>query len=277
MDAQQNMAARYMYGAFGRVTGKWGPMADANIMQFSSMPVHRQSGLSLYPVRAYDPTLQRWLIQDPIGEAGGINLYGFVGNNSINRRDPFGLDYHAVNMMPGNVGGYPLYYGDTLGEDVAVFSQNVGAAAVNIVGGAIGGTEHLIDSTFGSGTTEAAGIYFGMNAGALPELAGALEAVSQKIGSLLSKCTAAKPPANVGKIADDVLEWLGQNSSMSKPPGGSDLVLRSADGTKQIRFDLTNPHGLDPHVNVETFEPRDLFPGDRKMTQTGNDHVFPKP
>jgi len=88
---------------------------------------------------------------------------------------------------------------------------------------------------------------------------------------------AAKTGGNVGKMADDVLEWLGADSTLSKPPGGSDLVLRSADGTKQIRFDLANPHGLGPHVNVETFEPRNLFPGDRKMIQTGNDHVFPKP
>jgi hypothetical protein len=98
---------------------------------------------------------------------------------------------------------------------------------------------------------------------------------------LFTKCAdftkAAETGGNVGKTADKVLEWLGPDSKISKPPGGSDLVLRSADGTKQIRFDLTNPHGLDPHVNVETFEPRNLFPGDRKMIQTGNDHVFLKP
>lgn len=87
---------------------------------------------------------------------------------------------------------------------------------------------------------------------------------------------AAQSGGKVGKLADDILDWVGPNPTMSKPRGGSDLILRSADGTNQIRFDLTNPHGLDPHVNVETFKPRNLFPGDRKMIQTGNDHVFPK-
>ncbi len=42
-------------------------------------------------LRFYDPSLQRWINQDPIGEAGGINLYGFVGNDPVNRVDPWGL------------------------------------------------------------------------------------------------------------------------------------------------------------------------------------------
>ena len=94
----------------------------------------------------------------------------------------------------------------------------------------------------------------------------------------LDSLLAAKGGAgNLGKVSDDILEWVGPKSTMSKPPGGSDLILRSSDGTKQIRFDLTNPHGLQPHVNVETFVPRNFFPGDRKMIQTVNGHVFPKP
>lgn len=33
----------------------------------------------------------RWLSQDPIGEKGGVNLYGFVGNDGINQIDLHGL------------------------------------------------------------------------------------------------------------------------------------------------------------------------------------------
>jgi RHS repeat-associated protein len=105
MDGQENMAARYMYAAFGRLTGKWEPLADVNGMQFSSMPVHRLSGLSLYPFRGYDPSLQRWLNRDPIGEAGGLNLYGFAGNNPVNELDPDGL-------WGIQIGGLLLGYGD---------------------------------------------------------------------------------------------------------------------------------------------------------------------
>jgi hypothetical protein len=99
--------------------------------------------------------------------------------------------------------------------------------------------------------------------------------LSKRVGKLFKTSKAGAP--KIGKIADDVLDWIGPGSKLEKPPGGSDLILRSSDGTRQIRFDLTNPHGLQPHINVETFRPRDLFPGDKKMIQTLNDHVFPNP
>jgi len=34
----------------------------------------------------------RWPSRDPIGERGGLNLYGFVGNSGVNRTDRLGLD-----------------------------------------------------------------------------------------------------------------------------------------------------------------------------------------
>jgi uncharacterized protein RhaS with RHS repeats len=41
--------------------------------------------------RAYDPTHARWLNRDPIGEAGGVNLYGYVGGDPTTLTDPSGL------------------------------------------------------------------------------------------------------------------------------------------------------------------------------------------
>jgi RHS repeat-associated protein len=89
MDANGFVVARHLYDPFGRMLGKWGPLADANVMRFSSMPEHR--GLVGYWGRFYEPSLSRWLNQDPIGENGGINLYRFVGNSPVSRTDPFGL------------------------------------------------------------------------------------------------------------------------------------------------------------------------------------------
>jgi hypothetical protein len=41
--------------------------------------------------RYYDPSTGTWLTRDPIGYAGGINLYAFCGNNPVNFADPWGF------------------------------------------------------------------------------------------------------------------------------------------------------------------------------------------
>jgi RHS repeat-associated protein len=100
INGNENIVARYLYGPFGELIGQWGPMSSANIMQFSSMPQYR--GLAMYPRRVYDPNLQRWLNQDPIGERGGINLYRAVGNSPIDEIDYFGLQEMENNLSGEN-------------------------------------------------------------------------------------------------------------------------------------------------------------------------------
>jgi RHS repeat-associated protein len=52
---------------------------------------HPASGLALAPYRAYDPSLGRWISEDPIEERGGVNLYGYVKNSPMLDVDPLGL------------------------------------------------------------------------------------------------------------------------------------------------------------------------------------------
>jgi len=49
------------------------------------------SGMFFYGFRYYDPVTGRWPSRDPIGEYGGLNLYGFVGNDPLRRWDLLGL------------------------------------------------------------------------------------------------------------------------------------------------------------------------------------------
>ena len=53
----------------------------------------------------YDPNIGRWISRDPIAEAGGVNLYGFVGNSAVGRWDLLGYVEGEWHPTPGG-GGY---------------------------------------------------------------------------------------------------------------------------------------------------------------------------
>jgi RHS repeat-associated protein len=66
-----------------------------------------------YGYRYYHPQTGRWINRDPIEENGGLNLYGFVGNDGVNRADHLGL--LDVNIFPKDEG--ICKYGDKAGND----------------------------------------------------------------------------------------------------------------------------------------------------------------
>jgi len=47
--------------------------------------------LSFFRNRFYDQKTGRWTQEDPMGIAGGLNLYAYVGNDPVSYTDPFGL------------------------------------------------------------------------------------------------------------------------------------------------------------------------------------------
>ena len=69
-----------------------------------------ETGYYLCGHRYYD-TLGRWVTRDPIGYAGGINLYGYCGGNPVGRADPEGEGPWAVagGILGGalGIGGGP--------------------------------------------------------------------------------------------------------------------------------------------------------------------------
>ncbi|MCG6154466.1 RHS repeat-associated core domain-containing protein [Rubinisphaera margarita] len=55
--------------------------------------------------RAYDPRIARWLSMDPLGVAGGVNLYVYVENNPLAGVDPSGLQPPRRNPRGGGAFG----------------------------------------------------------------------------------------------------------------------------------------------------------------------------
>jgi RHS repeat-associated protein len=65
----------------------------------------KSMGMTYYSYRWYDPVTARWPSRDPIEESGGVNLYGFVGNDGVDRIDLLGLmTPSGWGAPPGNSG-----------------------------------------------------------------------------------------------------------------------------------------------------------------------------
>ncbi|MEI7774073.1 MAG: RHS repeat-associated core domain-containing protein [Verrucomicrobiota bacterium] len=64
-----------------------------------------QAHAVMYLARPYDPNMGRWMSRDPIGEEGGVNLYGFVGNDGVDKWDLLGLwttdVHHRISEVLG--------------------------------------------------------------------------------------------------------------------------------------------------------------------------------
>jgi RHS repeat-associated protein len=89
LNSTQSIVASYRYDEFGNLMAKTGTL-DQPFM-FSTKRYDQSTGTSYYGYRFYSPCTGRWITRDPLGEAGGVNLYGFVQNNPVNFFDPWGL------------------------------------------------------------------------------------------------------------------------------------------------------------------------------------------
>ncbi len=103
--------AQYSFDPFGNPTKLCGPKSAGNRYRFSSKPIDTDSGAYDFCSRWLLPNLQRWLNSDPIAEAGGPNLYEFVGNDPIAAVDSFGLAVQVFSLSAGKQWYYSTYWG----------------------------------------------------------------------------------------------------------------------------------------------------------------------
>ena len=125
-NASQAVVGRYSYDPFGNLLGMSGAGAAGNRYRFSSKEVHPQTGMYYYGFRFYEPNLQRWTSRDPIEEMGGLNLYGFVGNDPVDGVDPFGWsDFNRPPMVIIGPNG-PAVYGPPMPDPMIGGSSGPG-------------------------------------------------------------------------------------------------------------------------------------------------------
>jgi RHS repeat-associated protein len=123
-----------------------------------------ESGLKYMRNRYYDARTGRFTQEDPIGLAGGMNLYGFAGGDPVNYSDPFGLCPQWLDGTPCTLqdgANFAAGFGDALslgltsivrqvtpggdGVDYGSGQYTTGVLAgalIDVIGGAVVGSSH---------------------------------------------------------------------------------------------------------------------------------------
>ncbi len=114
------------YEPFGKADITTGTVT--NNLRFPGQYFDEETGLHYNYFRDYDPTTGRYIQPDPIGTMGGLNLYGYVGQN-------------------------PLSWTDSLGLDVTIDITRTGRTA-NSITGTITATSNVISTTYSGDVLE---------------------------------------------------------------------------------------------------------------------------
>lgn len=125
-DTLGNLKKRYKIHAWGRTAADTGVITR---YRMAGREYDQESGLYYMRARYYDPETGRFLSEDPIGIAGGLNLYAYSGNDPVNNRDPSGMamevpdpGYYAALSHPSGSGLFNDFDNNGL-DDFAEFAD----------------------------------------------------------------------------------------------------------------------------------------------------------
>src|SRR5210317_2542535 len=95
------------YDPFGKAMVNEDVDGDGNTVtlnvRFPGQYYDAESGLHYNYFRYYDPSTGRYITSDPIGLAGGLNTYGYVGGNPLRYTDPTG-EFFIFSLGGGILG-----------------------------------------------------------------------------------------------------------------------------------------------------------------------------
>ncbi len=176
----------YSYEPYGAPTHTYGSTLDPG--QFGGIPYDVNSDMYYMRHRWYLPAIGRFISRDPIGIAGGINVYAYANDDPVDLSDPTGLCSSSLYdgaaeageaseaAMAGSVGGgTPAMVGDLQAGGTAAGYGGAGfGPGVGIVTGIVGGLSpgllqnRLLPDHGGAGLGGAIPeAYYGQNGGGL--------------------------------------------------------------------------------------------------------------
>ncbi|MDD5035616.1 MAG: DNA/RNA non-specific endonuclease [Methylococcaceae bacterium] len=202
-NAAGTVTASQRFGAFGN------PVAQSGFGYTGREP--DASGLMYYRARYYDPGIGRFISRDPIGLAGGINRYAYVGSNPINFNDPEGL---LVNQVSNAFDAGKTYFSNNPGvaADIGVGFTPAGVYA-DIYGAATGKT--LFGGQDLSGWERGLGLIPGVS-----ELAGVVRGVNKVDNIVYGQLDNLGRPTGVSATITQDMIGTGTKANQSIIPPG---------------------------------------------------------
>jgi RHS repeat-associated protein len=238
-DSTGAVQTEYTYEPFGK-TSTTGA-ANSSSYQYTGRE-NDATGLNYYRARYYQPQLQRFISEDPIGfAAGDPNLFGYAGNSPTNYRDPTGnfvptAAVVGVLCATGAVTG-AYAYSQLSGRKTTLVGY-LGSAAAGCLGGigvgwGIGiGVEALLPSLMLGG--EQGIFFFGLGEETASIVsAKALETRAATISQTFSGSALgfAQQLGLPGSLATPLWSFLSRNYAAG---AGSALVLAGSDPSARI-------------------------------------------
>ena len=203
-----------------------------------------ETGLVLCTHRYFDPSTGRWLTRDPMGYGGGVNLYGYVGNDPANEDDPDGTQL-----------------GPIIEDGAPILSQEAQAAAAAAAAALAGVLKYIRDHP-------------------LPPIYGN-PPWSNPLPPIVATPPAPIAPTNVrgGKILQPNPAATGDHSTWRTGPSGRKDTWQTwrknenprdpKDWTAGDRFDRTGRSHADKYGNpIKT--PHVVMPGDCRPAEPGD-------
>jgi RHS repeat-associated protein len=174
LDKANALRWRWMAEPFGTTAAETNPQglgAFTFNLRHPGQYADSETGLFYNYFRDYDPALGRYTQSDPIGLAGGINTYAYVGGNPISGFDPDGLASMSITVyfpVFGPIGpGGSLIIGDNPnGTGFATLRLGVGAGGGLKIDPA--GKRPGYDASAGCGWGAGASLYGGYDFNAGP-------------------------------------------------------------------------------------------------------------
>jgi RHS repeat-associated protein len=100
-NASAALSNTYTFDSFGNLSASTGSIA--NPFQYTGREFDAETGLRFYRLRYFNPSIGRFISEDPIGFGGGDNFYRYVQNNVTLLIDPFGLSSMIFNRANGTL------------------------------------------------------------------------------------------------------------------------------------------------------------------------------